>query len=61
MHKENTEIIKAYYDAAPQMEWDRTNEGRVEYVITTKMLSRYIKKVIRYLILVAGQEDIPFG
>jgi len=44
LHKENTEIIKAYYDAAPQMEWDRTNEGKVEYVITTKMLSRYIKK-----------------
>lgn len=44
MLRENTDVIKAHYDAAPQMEWVRTDESRVEYIITTKMLSRYIKK-----------------
>lgn len=41
--KENTEIIKAHYDNDSLMEWERTNESRIEYIITTKMLSRYIK------------------
>jgi SAM-dependent methyltransferase len=44
MNKENTDVIKAHYNAAPQMEWDRTDERRVEYIITTKVISRYIKK-----------------
>lgn len=44
MNRENIDIIKAYYDAAPQMEWDRTHEGRIEYIITTRVLDRYIKK-----------------
>lgn len=41
--KENTKIIKEHYDNDPLMEWERTNEKSVEYIITTKMLSRYIK------------------
>lgn len=44
MKAENTEIIKAYYDANPQMEWDRTDESRIEFIITSRMLSRYIKE-----------------
>lgn len=44
MKAENTEIIKAYYDANPQMEWDRTDESRIEFIITSRMLNRYIKE-----------------
>lgn len=40
--KESTEVIKSYYDSAPQEEWYRTEERTVEYIITTRMLSRYI-------------------
>ncbi|NLL00524.1 MAG: methyltransferase domain-containing protein [Clostridiales bacterium] len=40
--KENSEVIKAYYDSNPLLEWERTNENQIEYIITTKMLSRYI-------------------
>ncbi len=41
--KENTDIIKSYYDNDAMMEWERTNESRIEYIITRKMLSQYIK------------------
>ena len=36
------ESVKAYYDADPQVEWNRTNIDTIEYKITTKILSRYI-------------------
>lgn len=41
--KENIEVIKAHYDEAPELEWNRTNEGTIEYIITIEMLDRYIK------------------
>lgn len=40
--KENSEVIKAHYNEAPQVEWDRTKEDRIEYIITTRMLEKYI-------------------
>lgn len=41
--RENTEVIKSHYDSDPLMEWERTNEKTIEYIITTRMLERYIK------------------
>lgn len=41
--RENTEVIKSHYNHNPLMEWERTNDNTIEYIITTKMLSRYIK------------------
>lgn len=40
--RENTETIKTYYDDDPLCEWERTNEKSIEYIITSKILSRYI-------------------
>lgn len=52
--KENTETIKAHYDNDPLYEWERTNESRIEYIITTKMLSRYTKPGDKVLDLGGG-------
>lgn len=41
--KENTDVIKSYYNSDPLMEWERTNERTIEYIITAKMLERFIK------------------
>ena len=41
--KENTNVIKSYYNSDPLMEWERTNERTIEYIITAKMLERFIK------------------
>lgn len=41
--KENTEVIKSHYDSDPLMEWERTDERTIEYIITTRMFERYIK------------------
>lgn len=53
-NKENTDIIKAHYDNDPLCEWERTNEDNIEYIITSKMLSRYINPGDRILDLGGG-------
>lgn len=52
--KENTEIIKSHYDNDPLMEWERTNEKTIEYIITTRMLERFIKPGEKVLDLGGG-------
>lgn len=52
--KENTDVIKSYYDNDPLMEWERTNENTVEYIITTRMLSKFIKPKDKILDLGGG-------
>ncbi|HPU63084.1 MAG TPA: methyltransferase domain-containing protein, partial [Mobilitalea sp.] len=41
--KENTETIKSHYDSDPLLEWERANENTIEYIITARMLEKYIK------------------
>ena len=41
--KESTETIKTHYDSEPVYEWERTHDNTIEYIITAKMLGRYIK------------------
>lgn len=59
--KENIEVIKAHYDEAPELEWNRTNEGTIEYIITIQMLDRYIKSGDKVLDIGGGREDILPG
>lgn len=41
--KENTEVIRNNYDEAPEKEWERTDHT-VEFLITSRMLERTIRK-----------------
>lgn len=43
------QVVKAFYDNAPQYEWDRLTRHPVEFEITKRILSRYIKPGQRVL------------
>ena len=42
MQNENIQLVRNYYDSAVQDEWDRV-AGRPEFLLTCRMLDRYIK------------------
>lgn len=43
MRKKQIEEVKAHYDADPALEWQRLEENREEFLLTTCMMDRYIK------------------
>ncbi len=52
--EQNTTIIRDYYDANPELEWQRLEEHPFEFLLTTHMMDRYIRPGDRILDIGGG-------